>query len=657
MEIFIDGSKIESFSQNPATMIYDTYGVVGVHAVSSETVPGKAGFAVHVSDGFSSNGAFLCTSNKPAEDWTALRFRPDQSWSPATTYSTPPTPDGFAPALYIWSTGSNTADGEIWCRGYRYLSSIKVDGYQYFYSKTPMSWQDAEKFCSSKAFEDSHDAHLASIRSLEENALLHSLLPPDSDLDKGAWIGLNDIEEENEFVWSDGSRVEFVNWREGEPNNRNDEEDCVQMDKYGFWNDLRCSGQHELPALCQRKVGKTEDQDTPEEESAYGAPQCLFYWDEGEGSGSFFHKSTILGDTADDLCHDNSDDNSCCSTNYVNNVLHDKFNLFKTKITDKKCMKAIKESICVQCGSNQMEYTHTDSKTPGLNVAICEDTCVTIYEWCKDDPFVSTVIKSSKHLCDFIEKFAAQEDLQGIHVQTVKSDSNMCFRYDNLPPIVSKYSPSNYTQVNGKLNRILIQFNEQVQIGEGSATIYRLDEKDGKVSEVPVHTIELSKPELISYQKAVWSEDTLNIALGSPTEVSCIFQGKNDYKIVFDDMAVMDMAGNQWFGNKGEGFQWIVKGDGKNCKHSHGSHGGSLVVVVLLVGALAGAGFLYYKRRVGDNSSYGIVTEGVDGVVQEGDIIKTATGEHQVRLVPVYNPAEGNTGNNDGEKEGILTQV
>ncbi|XP_045303803.1 collectin-11 isoform X3 [Leopardus geoffroyi] len=55
------------------------------------------------------------------------------------------------------------------------------------------------------------------------------------------FIGINDLEREGTFVYSDRSPMQTFNkWRSGEPNNAYDEEDCVEMVASGGWNDVAC---------------------------------------------------------------------------------------------------------------------------------------------------------------------------------------------------------------------------------------------------------------------------------------------------------------------------------------------------------------------------------------------------------------------------------
>ena len=71
-------------------------------------------------------------------------------------------------------------------------------------------------------------------------------------------LGLSDYcNEEGVFTWkSDGTSLEYTNWKENEPNNYLDNEDCVQLDRNSEWNDLRCLTEataigNVMTALCQ----------------------------------------------------------------------------------------------------------------------------------------------------------------------------------------------------------------------------------------------------------------------------------------------------------------------------------------------------------------------------------------------------------------------
>ena len=70
-------------------------------------------------------------------------------------------------------------------------------------------------------------------------------------------LGLSDYCNEGMFTWkSDGSKLGYTNWKQQEPNNYLDNEDCVQLNHDSQWNDLRCltntiANGNIMTALCQ----------------------------------------------------------------------------------------------------------------------------------------------------------------------------------------------------------------------------------------------------------------------------------------------------------------------------------------------------------------------------------------------------------------------
>ncbi|XP_068950199.1 low affinity immunoglobulin epsilon Fc receptor isoform X1 [Petaurus breviceps papuanus] len=105
----------------------------------------------------------------------------------------------------------------------------------YFFGKEPKTWSQAKFACVSL------QGRLVSIKSKEEQAFLTQKANK-----KGSWIGLRDLDIEGEFVWMDGSPLNYSNWSPGEPNNQGQGEDCVAMRaNNGRWNDANCRGQQE----------------------------------------------------------------------------------------------------------------------------------------------------------------------------------------------------------------------------------------------------------------------------------------------------------------------------------------------------------------------------------------------------------------------------
>uniref|UniRef100_F6VE25 C-type lectin domain-containing protein n=1 Tax=Ciona intestinalis TaxID=7719 RepID=F6VE25_CIOIN len=71
------------------------------------------------------------------------------------------------------------------------------------------------------------------------------------------WIGLNDIEQENAWVWENGERLlsSDTNWFTGEPNSFASGEDCVLLYPSGHWNDVSCDRVY--TPLCEMSVFDT----------------------------------------------------------------------------------------------------------------------------------------------------------------------------------------------------------------------------------------------------------------------------------------------------------------------------------------------------------------------------------------------------------------
>ncbi|XP_071494553.1 C-type lectin lectoxin-Thr1-like [Diadema antillarum] len=107
------------------------------------------------------------------------------------------------------------------------------------------SWYDAATTCGYDG------ADLVSIHSpLENNFVFSYWHSSNGNKGNGFWIGLNDISSEGSFKWDGGWTFNYANWRNGEPNNRNDE-DCVKVyNDDGRWNDEDCH--QEKTFVCKR---------------------------------------------------------------------------------------------------------------------------------------------------------------------------------------------------------------------------------------------------------------------------------------------------------------------------------------------------------------------------------------------------------------------
>jgi len=76
------------------------------------------------------------------------------------------------------------------------------------------------------------------------------------------WIGLNDIEQENKFTFSDGSPMSYQNWFDKFPNDNFKFSDCtlipLENDANFKWKDATCG--LELPFICRIKLNKLSSQ-------------------------------------------------------------------------------------------------------------------------------------------------------------------------------------------------------------------------------------------------------------------------------------------------------------------------------------------------------------------------------------------------------------
>uniref|UniRef100_A0A3Q1GG68 Galactose-specific lectin nattectin-like n=2 Tax=Acanthochromis polyacanthus TaxID=80966 RepID=A0A3Q1GG68_9TELE len=114
---------------------------------------------------------------------------------------------------------------------------FSFNGRCYKYMATPMTWARAELFCVSQG------ANLVSIHSIKEQNFVNSLIRNFDSAQTWTWIGLSDVHLEGRWMWSDGSKVNFVFWNTGEPNNAGGDEDCAHTN-FGTrftWNDRPCS--------------------------------------------------------------------------------------------------------------------------------------------------------------------------------------------------------------------------------------------------------------------------------------------------------------------------------------------------------------------------------------------------------------------------------
>ncbi len=138
-------------------------------------------------------------------------------------------------AIIIDAQPSGGADAAAPCSAGEQHMIDQATGHCYMLFRVQAhTWQDAKPFCEGMG------AHLATVSSTEENALMAGLLGFDI-----AWIGGDDLATEGTFVWDDGEPFTFTNWADQQPNNGGPagDEDCLSFNGFvgGQWDDFTCA--------------------------------------------------------------------------------------------------------------------------------------------------------------------------------------------------------------------------------------------------------------------------------------------------------------------------------------------------------------------------------------------------------------------------------
>ncbi|CAH3127383.1 unnamed protein product [Pocillopora meandrina] len=105
------------------------------------------------------------------------------------------------------------------------------------------TWQDARSTCKT------YGGDLVSFHSSAENILVTSLLVDSWNIGEvgGLWTGLTDAGQKGVYYWSDGSKLDYTNWLNTQPDERILEGSCVQATlqpgrmSYLFWQDVDCN--------------------------------------------------------------------------------------------------------------------------------------------------------------------------------------------------------------------------------------------------------------------------------------------------------------------------------------------------------------------------------------------------------------------------------
>lgn len=104
----------------------------------------------------------------------------------------------------------------------------------YLLVKEEKRFWDAQLYCQARG------GHLAMPKDQVANAAIAAYIREEGV--SRVYIGLNDVEREGLFTYVDSSPMStFSAWRQGEPNNAYDQEDCTDLLSTGEWTDVSCS--------------------------------------------------------------------------------------------------------------------------------------------------------------------------------------------------------------------------------------------------------------------------------------------------------------------------------------------------------------------------------------------------------------------------------
>ncbi|KAK1792594.1 hypothetical protein P4O66_012529 [Electrophorus voltai] len=100
----------------------------------------------------------------------------------------------------------------------------------YYISLEMKTWSEGRQDCNNRG------ADLVIINSREEQEFTVKMVG-----NSKAWIGLTDTAKEGEWKWVDGTEFTTEYWKENEPNDIDNNEDCVEQTNKKGWNDNACS--------------------------------------------------------------------------------------------------------------------------------------------------------------------------------------------------------------------------------------------------------------------------------------------------------------------------------------------------------------------------------------------------------------------------------
>lgn len=210
--IWMDGSKVDfvAWATGEPNFANDDENCVTMYT--------NSGFWNDINCGYPNN--FICQRHNSSINATAMP-------------TTPPTPGGCKEGWHLYNN-----------------KCFKIFGFAEEEKKT---WKEARKACIGLK------GNLVSIENAKEQAFVTYHM---RDSTFNAWTGLNDVNSEHTFLWTDGRGVHYTNWGKGYPGGRRsslsyEDVDCVVViggnsREAGTWMDSTCDSKQGY--ICQTQT-------------------------------------------------------------------------------------------------------------------------------------------------------------------------------------------------------------------------------------------------------------------------------------------------------------------------------------------------------------------------------------------------------------------
>ncbi|XP_066497650.1 C-type mannose receptor 2 [Hoplias malabaricus] len=153
------------------------------------------------------------------------------------------------------------------CETFWDKDSLMHSCYQFNFQAT-LSWSEARTSCEQQG------ADLLSITRVEEQSYINGLL---TGYSAALWMGLNDLDLNGGWQWTDSSPLKYLNWETDQPKHEEDQNCAViRTESSGRWQNRDCSVA--LPYICKKRPNATLDPFTTDSWADDGQYQCDVGW-------------------------------------------------------------------------------------------------------------------------------------------------------------------------------------------------------------------------------------------------------------------------------------------------------------------------------------------------------------------------------------------